>query len=84
MPTVSLDYTMAEKFSLPKRFSWRDAQINCTLAIAQPSTNPEYVAVPDGVGHPAIGLRATGPLRSADVLRALNRPAGRVQQPKAA
>ena len=41
MTTVSLDTTTAEKFSLPKSFSWRDSHINCTLAIAQPSTDPE-------------------------------------------
>lgn len=41
MTVVSLDCTTAEKFSLPKSFSWRDAQINCTVAVAQPSTDPE-------------------------------------------
>ena len=41
MTTVSLDTTTAEKFSLPKSFSWRDSHINCTLAVAQPSTDPE-------------------------------------------
>ncbi len=41
MTTVSLDTTTAEKFSLPKSFSWRDSEINCTLAVAQPSTDPE-------------------------------------------
>jgi hypothetical protein len=46
--TVSLDTTTAEKFSLPKSFSWRDPHINCTLVVAQPSTDPglwsEFVA----------------------------------------
>ena len=41
MTNVSLDTTTAEKFSLPKSFSWRDSHINCTLAVAQPSTDPE-------------------------------------------
>ena len=41
MTTVSLDIATAEKFSLPKSFSWRDSHINCTLAVAQPSTDPE-------------------------------------------
>jgi hypothetical protein len=41
MTTVSLDTTTAEKFSLPKSFSWRDSHINCTLMVAQPSTEPE-------------------------------------------
>jgi hypothetical protein len=48
MTTVSLDTTTAEKFSLPKSFSWRDSHINCTLVVAQPSTDPglwsEFVA----------------------------------------
>ncbi len=44
MTTVSLDITTAEKFSLPKTFSWRDPQINCTLAVAQPSTDCELWA----------------------------------------
>jgi hypothetical protein len=34
MTTVSLDTTTAEKFSLPKSFSWGDSHINCTLAVA--------------------------------------------------
>jgi hypothetical protein len=34
MTTVSLDTTTAEKFSLPKRLSWRDSHVNCTLVIA--------------------------------------------------
>jgi hypothetical protein len=41
MTTVSLDTTTAGKFSLPKSFSWRDSHINCTLVVAQPSTDPE-------------------------------------------
>ena len=41
MTTVSLDTMTAEKFTLPTSFSWRDSHINCTLAIAQPSTDPE-------------------------------------------
>jgi hypothetical protein len=41
MTTVSLDTTTAEKFSLPKSFSWRDSDTNCTLPVAQPSTEPE-------------------------------------------
>ena len=41
MTAVSLDTTTAEKFDLPESFSWRDPQINCTLVVAQPSTEPE-------------------------------------------
>jgi hypothetical protein len=41
MTTVSLDTATAEKFSLSKSLSWRDSHLNCTLAVAQPSTDPE-------------------------------------------
>ena len=48
MTAVSLDFATAETFRLPKSFSWRDPDINCTLAVAQPSTDPalwsEFVA----------------------------------------
>ena len=54
MTTVSLDTTTAEKFSLPKSFSWRDSHINCTLAVAQPSTDPDacmFFVVLDDAGR---------------------------------
>jgi len=41
MTTVSLGTEPAEKFNLNKSFSWRDPKIDCTLAVAQPSTEPE-------------------------------------------
>jgi hypothetical protein len=101
MTTVSLDTTTAEKFTLPRSFSWRDSHIDCTLAIAQPSAEPElwsefvagahrsyrnrgveaaldidvmrtgsdtamFFVVLDDAGRMLAGLRAKGPLRSAD------------------
>lgn len=41
MTTVSIGRRPAEKFSLEKSFSWRDSHTNCTLALAQPSSEPE-------------------------------------------
>lgn len=66
MTTVSLDCTTAEKFSLAKSFGWRDSQINCTLAVAQPPTDTEIAALPGDVGRTLVGLRVTRPLRAAD------------------
>jgi hypothetical protein len=115
MTTVSLDTTTAEKFSLPKSFSWRDSQTNCTLAIAQPSTDPElwsefvagayrsyqkrgvenaldvdtmrtgsdtvmFFAVLDDAGRMLAGLRAKGPLLSADDSHAFVEWAGQPSQ----
>jgi hypothetical protein len=115
MTTVSLDTRPAEKFSLDKSFSWRDSQINCTLAVAQPSTDPglwsEFVAgayrsyskrgvegaldidamrsgsdtvmffaVLDDAGRILAGLRAKGPLRSADESHAMVEWAGQPSQ----
>jgi hypothetical protein len=115
MTTVSLDYTTAEKFSLPKSFSWRDSQINCTLAVAQPSTDPElwsefvagayrsyrkrgvegalgvdlmrsgsdtvmFFAVLDDAGRILAGLRAKGPLLSAEESHAVVEWAGQPSQ----
>ena len=54
MTIVSLDVATAEKFSLPKSFSWRDSHINCTLAVAQPSTDPDacmFFVVLDDAGR---------------------------------
>src|SRR3984885_12272846 len=115
MTTVSLDTMTAEKFSLPKSFSWRDSHINCTLAVAQPSTDPElwsefvaggdrsyrmrggegaldvdtmgtgsdtvmFFAVLDDAGRMLAGLRAKGPLRSADDSHAVIEWAGQPSQ----
>jgi hypothetical protein len=115
MTTVSLDTTTAEKFSLPKSFSWRDSHINCTLAVAQPSTDPElwsefvagahrsyrmrgvedaldvdtmrtgsdtcmFFVVLDDAGRMLAGLRAKGPLRSADDSHAVIEWAGQPSQ----
>ncbi len=115
MTNVSLDTRRAEKFSLDKSFSWRDSQINCTLAVAQPSTDPglwsEFVAgayrsyskrgvegaldidtmrsgsdtvmffaVLDDSGRILAGLRAKGPLRSADQSHAMVEWAGQPSQ----
>jgi hypothetical protein len=111
MTTVSLDPTPAEKFSLDKSFSWRDTHINCTLMVAQPSSEPElwsefvagayrsysnrgveealdietmrsgsdtvmFFTVLDDAGRILAGLRAKGPLRSADDSHALVEWAG--------
>jgi hypothetical protein len=115
MATVSLDIATAEKFSLPKSFSWRDSHINCTLAVAQPSTDPElwsefvagayrsyrtrgvedaldvdtmrtgsdtvmFFAVLDHAGRMLAGLRAKGPLLSADDSHAVIEWAGQPSQ----
>ena len=116
MTTVSLDTTTVEKFSLPKSFSWRDSHINCTLAVAQPSNDPElwsefvagahrsyskrgvegaldidemrtgadtvmFFAVLDDAGRMLAGLRAKGPLQSAEDSHALVEWAGQPSQP---
>jgi hypothetical protein len=115
MTTVSLDFATADKFTLPKSFSWRDTHINCTLAVAQPSTEPElwsefvagayrsyskrgvesaldidemrtgsdtvmFFAVLDDAGRMLAGLRAKGPLRSADDSHAVVEWAGQPSQ----
>jgi hypothetical protein len=115
MTAVSLDFATAETFRLPKSFSWRDPHINCTLAVAQPSTDPalwsEFVAgahrsyskrgvecaldvdamrtgsdtvmffaVLDDDGRMLAGLRAKGPLRSADESHAVVEWAGQPSQ----
>jgi hypothetical protein len=115
MATVSLAIATAEKFSLPKSFSWRDSHINCTLAVAQPSTDPElwsefvagayrsyrtrgvedaldvdtmrtgsdtvmFFAVLDHAGRMLAGLRAKGPLLSADDSHAVIEWAGQPSQ----
>ncbi len=41
MTTVSQDNGPAAKVHLNKSFSWRDPEIDCTLMVAQPSTEPE-------------------------------------------
>jgi hypothetical protein len=115
MTAVSLDITTAETFRLPKSFSWRDPHINCTLAVAQPSTDPalwsEFVAgahrsyrkrgvecaldidemrtgadtamffaVLDDAGRMLAGLRAKGPLQSAEDSHAVVEWAGQPSQ----
>jgi hypothetical protein len=115
MTAVSLDITTAETFRLPKSISWRDPDINCTLAVAQPSTDPalwsEFVAgahrsyrkrgvecaldvdamrtgsdtvmffaVLDDAGRMLAGLRAIGPLRSAEDSHAVVEWAGQPSQ----
>jgi hypothetical protein len=115
MTTVSLDTTTAEKFILPRSFSWRDSHIDCTLVVAQPSTDPElwsefvagahrsyrnrgveaaldvdvmrtgsdtamFFAVLDDAGRMRAGLRAKGPLRSADDSHAVIEWAGQPGQ----
>jgi hypothetical protein len=116
MTTVSLDFTTADKFTLPKSFSWRDTHTDCTLAVAQPSNDPElwsdfvagayrsyskrgvedvldidemrtgadtvmFFAVLDDAGRMLAGLRAKGPLRSAEDSHALVEWAGQPGQP---
>jgi hypothetical protein len=116
MTTVSLDFTTADKFTLPKSFSWRDTHIDCTLVVAQPSNDPElwsdfvagaygsyskrgveaaldidemrtgsdtvmFFAVLDDAGRMLAGLRAKGPLRSAEDSHALIEWAGQPSQP---
>jgi hypothetical protein len=115
MTAVSLDITTAETFRLPKSISWRDPDINSTLAVAQPSTDPalwsEFVAgahrsyrkrgvecaldvdamrtgsdtvmffaVLDDAGRMLAGLRAIGPLRSAEDSHAVVEWAGQPSQ----
>ncbi len=115
MTTVSLDPRPAEKFSLHKSFSWRDTHTNCTLMVAQPSSEPElwsefvagayrsynnrgveealdietmrsgsdtvmFFTVLDDAGRILAGLRAKGPLRSADDSHALVEWAGQPSQ----
>ncbi len=115
MTTVSLDFTTADKFTLPKSFSWRDTHIDCTLAVAQPSNDPElwsefvagayrsyskrgvegaldidqmrtgsdtvmFFAVLDDAGRMLAGLRAKGPLTSADDSHAVIEWAGQPSQ----
>jgi hypothetical protein len=115
MTTVSLDTTTAEKFALPRSFSWRDSHIDCTLTIAQPSAEPElwsefvagahrsyrnrgveaaldidvmrtgsdtamFFVVRDDAGRMLAGLRAKGPLRSADDCHAVIEWSGQPSQ----
>ncbi len=48
MTAVSLDTTATDAFTLRPRLSWRDPDIDCTLVVSQPSTDPDlwstYVA----------------------------------------
>jgi hypothetical protein len=116
MTTVSLDFATADKFILPKSFTWRDTHIDCTLVVAQPSNDPElwsdfvagaygsyskrgveaaldidemrtgsdtvmFFAVLDDAGRMLAGLRAKGPLRSAEDSHALIEWAGQPSQP---
>jgi hypothetical protein len=113
MTNVSME--TAEKFSLDKSFSWRDTNIDCTIVVTQPSTEPElwsefvagayrsyskrgvesaldidamrtgsdtamFFAVLDDDGRILAGLRAKGPLRSAEESHALIEWAGRPGQ----
>jgi hypothetical protein len=113
MTNVSME--TAEKFSLDKSFSWRDTNIDCTIVVTQPSTEPElwsefvagayrsyskrgvesaldidamrtgsdtamFFAVLDDGGRILAGLRAKGPLRSAEDSHALIEWAGRPGQ----
>ena len=101
MTAVSLDAASADGFRLREGLSWRDPDIDCTLVIAQPSTDrglwaeyalgahhsyrkhgvecaldvdalrsgadtTMYLAVIDPAGRMVAGVRAKGPLRSAD------------------
>jgi hypothetical protein len=115
MTAVSLDAASADGFRLREGLSWRDPDIDCTLVIAQPSTDrglwAEYVlgahhsyrkhgvecaldvdalrsgsdtvmffAVVDEIGRTVAGLRAIGPLRSAEDSHALAEWAGQPSQ----
>ena len=40
MTIISLNTTSVEEFRLEERFTWHDPDIDCTLVISQPSTDP--------------------------------------------
>jgi hypothetical protein len=115
MTALSLDTATADTFNLRHGFSWFDPNIDCTLVVSQPSTDPqlwsEYVAgahrsyrkrgvecaldvdalhtgsdtvmffaVVDDAGRVLAGLRAKGPLRSADDSHAVVEWAGQPGQ----
>jgi hypothetical protein len=63
MTAVSLDTAYA--FNLRQSFSWRDPDIDCTLVIAQPSTDPELWS--DFVAGAYHSYRARGVENALDV-----------------
>jgi len=115
MTALSLDTATADTFNLRHGFSWRDPNIDCTLVVSRPSTDPElwseyvagahrsyrkrgvecaldvdalrtgsdtimFFAVLDDAGRVLAGLRAKGPLRSADDSHAIVEWAGQPGQ----
>ena len=114
--TVSLlDSAFADRFQLSDRRSWRDPDIDCTLVLSQPSTDPDlwreyargaqrsysrhgvecaldvdallsgadtmmFFAVLDETGRMVAGVRAIGPLQSADDSHAVVEWAGQPDQ----
>jgi hypothetical protein len=106
MTAVSLDNATPDEFNLLQRFSWHDADTDCTVVVSQPSVDPElwaeysleaqhsyrkhgvecaldvealdsgadtvlFLAVINQAGQMVGGVRAKGPLRSADDSHAL-------------
>ena len=106
MTAVSLNNATPDEFHLLQRFSWHDADTDCTVVVSQPSVDPElwaeyslgaqhsyrkhgvecaldvealdsgadtvlFLAVINQAGQMVGGVRAKGPLRSADDSHAL-------------
>ena len=115
MTAISLDTASVDGFRLLQGFSWRDPDIDCTLVVSQPSTDPDlwteyalgaqhsyrkhgvesaldvdalrtgadtivFLAVIDRSGRMVAGVRAKGPLRSADDSHAVVEWAGQPGQ----
>lgn len=114
--TVSpLDHSITGRFELPDGLSWHDPDIDCTLMVTQPSTEPDlwreytggaqrsysrhgvesaldvdalrsgadtimFFAVLDEAGRMVAGVRAIGPLQSADDSHAVVEWAGQPHQ----
>jgi hypothetical protein len=111
MTAVSLDAPSVDGFRLRQGLSWHDPDIDCTLVISTPSTDPDlwaqyaagahrsyrkhgvecaldtdalrtgvdtimFFAMIDDVGRMVAGVRAKGPLRSADDSHAIVEWAG--------
>jgi hypothetical protein len=115
MTAASLDTLNVDGFRLRQPLSWRDPDIDCTLVISQPSTDPDlwaqysvgahrsytkhgvecaldsdalrsgadtimFFAVIDDAGRMVAGVRAKGPLQSADDSHAVVEWAGQPGQ----
>lgn len=115
MTVITLDTAIADGFRLGHVLSWRDPDINCTLMLSQPSTDPElwrayatgarrsyrkhgvecaldvdalqsgadtimFFVVIDDDGRMVAGVRAKGPLQSADDSHAVAEWAGQPGQ----